>query len=300
MAEPEQIKVFENGLTVLAPAKINLSLLVSGKRKDGYHNIETIMAKLNWYDELVLERTQKAQIEFVCTGPRWSPEGKENIVYKACSKLLEYCGRNEGVRIILKKNIPAGSGLGSGSSDAAATLIGVNRLFGLGMGKEKLAEIALQLGSDVPFFLNGPLALCSGRGEKIKKFGIKFDFLALLVLPDISISTKMVYENYKHDESLYRSISEKINLFIEKKRIDLIAKICANMLQTSCYALNERLKELKERIESLIGERICLSGSGSSMFCLMKRQQEDKAEIIRHKISEIIGCEIIVSKNNRW
>jgi 4-diphosphocytidyl-2-C-methyl-D-erythritol kinase len=300
MTEREQITVTDNGLLVLAPAKINLSLLVSGKREDGYHNIETIMAKLNWYDEVFIERAEKEGIELDCRGPRWAPEGKENIVYNACSKLLEYRGRNAGVRIILKKNIPAGSGLGSASSDAAATLIGVNRLFEFGLGKAELFRLALHLGSDVSFFLDGPLAFCTGRGEKIKKFEEKFDFSALLVLPDISVSTKMVYENYEHNESLYRSLSKQINTFVEKKRVDLAAKMCANMLQTSCFGLNERLAQLKERIETLIGERLCLSGSGSSMFYIFGQGDEEKAEENKRKISEKIGCESIVLKNNRW
>jgi 4-diphosphocytidyl-2-C-methyl-D-erythritol kinase len=299
MAEEKQIEISGKGLKVLAPAKINLTLLVAGQRADGYHNIETIMAKLGWYDEIFLERAGKKGIELICKG-RWSPEGEENLVYKAWRLIKEEAGIKEDVRIILTKNIPSGTGLGSGSSDAAATLIGVNKLLGLGMSRAKLGKMAIRLGSDVPFFLDGPLAFCTGRGEKIKKFKEKFNFLAVLALSNVSVSTKMVYENYKHNDKVYKDLKRQINQFVGKKRIDLAAKICANMLLTSCLDLNERLLDLKERIESLTGERLCLSGSGSSMFYILRKGQEKKAEEIRGKISEIKGCECIILKNNRW
>ena len=127
MSDREQFESVGEGLLIRAPAKINLSLLVVGKRSDGFHELETIMAKVNWYDEILIEPGQKAGIELVCKGPHWAPTGKENLVYRAADLLLNNYGLKTDVKITLTKNIPAGSGLGSASSDAAATLMGLNK-----------------------------------------------------------------------------------------------------------------------------------------------------------------------------
>jgi len=115
------------GLCVRAPAKINLSLLITGKRPDGYHGIETLMAKVNWYDQLHFEPAKHDGIELICTGPYWAPDGEDNLVYRACRLLYDRAGKTPAVRVTLTKNIPAGTGLGSASSDAAAALLGLNR-----------------------------------------------------------------------------------------------------------------------------------------------------------------------------
>ena len=152
MTDKEQITTTGGGMLVRAPAKINLSLLIAGKRPDGFHEIETIMAKVNFYDEILIERGEKAGIELICAGPYESPAGKGNLVYRAAEMILDNCGCQAEIRLTLTKNIPAGSGLGSASSDAAATLIGLNKYLGFELSNSKIAKIAAQLGSDVPFF----------------------------------------------------------------------------------------------------------------------------------------------------
>ena len=203
-----------------APAKINLSLLVKGKRPDGYHELETIMAKINWYDEILIEKVSRdsylvtrspakgalrrsgepreegrgqradgrgqaniqcptpndkyqseTDIELICKGPYEVPEGEDNLVYKAAKSILDFRShisdfseQKERLRITLTKNIPAGTGLGSGSSDAAGTLMGINRFLKLGLNKKQLADLASQLGSDVAFFLGKQMSFCTGRG----------------------------------------------------------------------------------------------------------------------------------------
>ena len=190
MNSQEQFETVKEGLLVRAPAKINLSLLVAGKRPDGFHEIETVMAKVNWYDEILIEPGLKADIELICQGPQWAPPGEDNLIYQAAKMLLNSCGVWTDIKVTLTKNIPAGSGLGSASSDAAATLIGLNQYMDFGLPNRELAKVAKLLGSDVAFFLDGPLAFCRGKGEKIRKLTKKFDFLALLILPDVSVSTK--------------------------------------------------------------------------------------------------------------
>jgi 4-diphosphocytidyl-2-C-methyl-D-erythritol kinase len=258
------------------------------------------MAKVDFYDEILIEAGQKAGIELFCRGPYWAPEGKDNLVYQACEMLLNCSGRYADIKITLTKNIPAGSGLASASSDAAATLIGLNSYLNFGLPNYRLAKLAEKLGSDVPFFLDGPLAFCTGKGEKIKKLTKIFDFSALLILPDISVSTKKVYENYMHDPALYEKLSKLIKIHIEKNRFDLVSKMCANMLGTSCFNLHRELADLKASIETLGIGPLCLSGSGSALFFTMDRKEEERARKDKCKLDERTGCTSIIVSNNRW
>lgn len=300
MVDNVQFENIGNGLLVRAPAKINLSLLIAGKRPDGFHEIETVMAKINFYDEILIEPNTKTGIELICQGPHWAPAGKDNLVYQAAELLFETCKMQADIKLTLTKNIPAESGLGSGSSDAAATLMGLNRYLDLELANRQLAKLASRLGSDVAFFLNGSLALCRGKGEKIKKISKKFDFLALLILPDVSISTKKVYENYRHNQALYEKLSIQINNYILKNRIDLVVKMCANMLEESCFGLVRELAKLKAKIESLGIGPMCLSGSGSAMFCIIEDRDIKSAESYSVQLAEKIGCKSIIVRNNRW
>ena len=300
MDSREQFTTIGDGLLVLAPAKINLSLLIAGKRPDGFHEIETIMSKIDWYDEILIQPGRQAGIELICNGPSWAPADEDNLVYKAAKSLLKICGLTPDVRITLTKNIPAGTGLGSASSDAAATLVGVNHYFKLGLGQKSLFESAAKLGSDVAFFLGGPLAFCMGKGEKVKKLDEIFNFTALLVLPDVSVSTKKVYANYRHDPNLYEKLNIRIKNYILKNRIDLAIKMCTNMLAESCFELDNNLSELKEAIESLGVGPCCLSGSGSAMFCIIESGDEDEAKEYMRELAGKIGCKSIIVRNNRW
>ncbi|MEJ2702363.1 MAG: 4-(cytidine 5'-diphospho)-2-C-methyl-D-erythritol kinase [Sedimentisphaerales bacterium] len=296
----EQISVHEDALSILAPAKINLSLLVAGKRPDGFHELETLMAKVDWYDQIVIQPGRRAGVELVCEGPRWSPEGADNLVHKAATAFLEGCHLNANLGITLRKNIPAGTGLGSGSSDAAATLVGLNHYLGVGLDEGYLGALAEQLGSDVSFFLNGPLAFCTGKGEKVRKIDENFDFLAVLIIPPITVSTKNVYENYRHNSVLYESLSARIKLHIQQNRIDLVAGLCANMLLESCFDLEKSLAEMRETVESLGIGPCHLSGSGSAMFCIIASGDEREAVHCKRRIERETGCECVVVKNNNW
>jgi len=300
MGSREQITTAGDGLLVLAPAKINLSLLIAGKRPDGFHEIETIMAKINWYDELLIQPGRRAGIELICQGPHWAPEGEDNLVYRAAKSLLESCGFMADIRISLKKNIPAGTGLGSASSDAAATLIGLSHYFKLESDKMKLFELAAELGSDVAFFLDGPLAFCTGKGEKVEKIDEIFNFTAFLILPDVSIPTKKVYANYQHNQQLYNKLKYRIKKYIRKNRIDLVVKMCTNMLAESCFDLEGSLVELRDAIESMGIGPCCLSGSGSAMFCIIECGDEEESREGMSELAGKIGCKSIIVRNNRW
>jgi len=300
MTDKDQFETIGDGLLVRAPAKINLSLLVAGKRPDGFHELETIMAKVNFYDQILIEKSCKAGIELACTGPEWAPEGEENLVYKAAKMLLENCGLKADIKITLTKNIPAGTGLGSASSDAAATIIGLNKYFDLQVPDTELAKLAAQLGSDVAFFLHGPLAFCTGKGEKNKKIDENFSFLALLILPAVSASTKKVYANYKHNPALYKRLHTQINDLLVKNRVDLVIKMCANMLEMSCFSLYKELADLKAKIESSGSRPLCLSGSGSAMFYIIDNGDIERGRANQSILEKQTGCKSVIVNNNKW
>jgi len=296
----EQFETVGDGLLVRAPGKINLSLLVAGKRADGFHELETIMAKINYYDELLIEPNPKGDIALVCEGSEWVPDGPDNLVYKAARLLLDACGQSADIKLTLTKNIPAGSGLGSGSSDAAATLLGLNEYLDLGLPRPELAKLAARLGSDVAFFLNGPLAFCTGKGEKIRELSKNFHFLALLALPDVSVSTEKVYADYVHDQALFEGLSTTINNHILDNRIDSVVKMCANMLEIYCFGLESELADLKVEIEALAAARCCLSGSGSAMFSVIENADMEKAPELRDTIQAMAGCKSMIVSDNGW
>ena len=300
MDHKKQFETVGDTLLVRAPAKINLSLLVAGKRPDGFHELETIMAKVNYYDEILIKFNPKRDMDFVCEGPEWAPDGPDNLVYKAAQLLINACGQCADIKLTLRKNIPAGSGLGSASSDAAAVLLGLNEYLELGLPPRRLAKLAPQLGSDVAFFLDGPLAFCTGKGEKIRKIRKKFPFLAVLILPAVSISTQNVYANYVHDHALFNALSATINSHITNNRVDLAAKMCANMLEKYCFGLESELAELKAEIEMLCAAPCCLSGSGSAMFCIVENADREKAAELRSKIQAATRCKSIIVTENRW
>lgn len=300
MNSKKQIEQTADGLLVRAPAKINLSLLIAGKRPDGFHEIKTLMAKVNWYDELLLATGDRPGIELTCTGRHWAPEGPANLVFRACELLCNAAVAHPNIKVTLKKNIPAGSGLGSASSDAAAALVGLNLWAKLDLPASQLQQLAAQFGSDVPFFLGPPLSLCTGRGEKTTPVEKKFDFLAILMLPGVTVSTKIVYENYKHDANLYNSLNTAINRCLGRNRVDLAVGTCANMLNQSCLELYPELGDFKAHVESLGLGPVFLSGSGSTMFLLLVDADRRKAQRYVRILRKNIGCETILVNNNSW
>lgn len=306
MGYQEQYSDIEGGLVVRAPAKINLSLLVGPKREDGFHEIHTIMSKITWYDELLFAPSDETGVELVCKGQYWAPEGNDNLVHRACrllldaSKLKGVISASVGIKVTLTKNIPAGTGLGGASSDAASALLGLNRYLDLGFTTDELAAFASQLGSDVPFFLYGPMALCTGRGEIITKIPENFSFRALVVTPNISIATKGVYENYVPDVAKYESLKTQINTCIKKKNIDLIPRMCANMLTTSCYGLYKEVELLESAIKTLGMGHVCLSGSGSALYCLAGDLSDTNVKHYQLMLREKFNCESLLVNNNRW
>ena len=190
MVKAQSLITHHSSLSLKAPAKINWFLHVYSLRKDGYHDIKSLIQKISLYDVLTFVPSKDLT---VITDARIQKE--ENLVYKAGVLLRNEYRINMGAEIHLYKNIPVAAGLGGGSSDAALTLVGLNKLWSLELSTRELCGIAERLGSDVPFFLHRPLALVEGRGEKITNFNSVKSFNILLVKPHIKVSSRWAYEN---------------------------------------------------------------------------------------------------------
>jgi 4-diphosphocytidyl-2-C-methyl-D-erythritol kinase len=190
-------------MQLFAPAKINLSFEIKGRRADGFHEIETLMTPISLADRLTIETTTSSDngIDFSCDDPSL-PTGEENLVVRAAKLFREAAKITAGIRIVLEKKIPHGAGLGGGSSDAASTLLGLNQLFGAGLTDDDLLKLAAQVGSDVPFFIVRSAAVCRGRGEIVSPTSLGTEFRLLLLKPDFGVPTPWAYGKWKNAREL--------------------------------------------------------------------------------------------------
>ncbi len=296
MEPKEQFEQHDQSLLVRAPAKINLSLLIGSKRPDGFHEVETIMTRISLYDEILIEPVSEG-IHLDCSGPYSLPATPDNLVLRAADLFKTTAGLNSSLHFTLTKNIPIGAGLAGGSSDAAATLIALNRMFDFPLSEEQLFALAADLGSDVAFFIGPPVSFCTGRGEKIQKISQKPPQNYLIFIPDISVSTKEVYANFKPDPAQFQHHQSIISGILAENTVDLGPKICANMLEKSCFEIFEGLRELKYRIEAMKLGTVLLSGSGSCFFCLLENNEQD---IDHGWLEQVSQCRCIKVVNNRW
>ncbi len=258
-------------LKVLAPAKVNLYLEVLGKRQDGYHEIETIMQEIELADSLDIEEIGQG-IELTCNDPE-IPCNEDNLVWKAARLLQEELGIRRGISIHLDKKTPVGAGLGGGSSDAASVLKGLNTLWNLGLGVDKLAEMGAKIGSDVPFFLYGGTALCKGRGEKVRPLNVKKVFHYTLLYPGVKISTRSVYENLKIDLTKDRKgVSLLLNVLGTEDSKSL-GQLLFNRLEAVAFGLYPELQEMKTLLQSYRPCGVLLSGSGSCIYGLFETER---------------------------
>lgn len=269
----------QDRLTLKAPAKINLYLKVTGRRADGYHTLETLMQKVSLFDELELSRGGRG-IRLCCPGGAL-PENQDNLVYRAAELFLRKVGESRpgfvaGVDITLKKNIPVAAGLGGGSSDAAATLKGLDALFDLGCPKEELAAIGIRLGADVPFFLaDTPAAFATGIGEVLTPVAPLAGYSVLLVNPGFSVSTQWVYQTFaltkKENEGIIKNFEKEVvgigapDEFMESK-----ARLAAmrNDLEAVTASKWPGIEQIKGQLVAHGAAAALMSGSGPTVFGL--------------------------------
>ncbi len=265
---------------VLAPAKLNLFLEVLQRRADGYHDIESLMVTVDLCDTLTFENAPSGRIELVCDDPSL-PTGSDNLVVRAAELLQANspAGSNLGARITLTKVIPAQAGLAGGSSDAAATLAGLSRLWGLNLPPDQLDALAAAIGSDVTFFRHGPCALCRGRGERVEPLALPGVFHFVLVCPPVGVATARVYREVVVPDRP-RSI-EPITAALASGDPEALGRAFFNRLQPVAESLVPPLGAVRDALTNLRPPLVghLMSGSGSSYFGLARDRQaaEDAA-----------------------
>ncbi len=257
-----------------APAKINWFLRVRGKRPDGYHDIESLMQTISLSDDLTFEESQS--ISVLTEAPI---AGDENLVTRAAIALKGISRTTSGARISLIKKIPIAAGLGGGSSDAAAALKGLNILWGLTLSKERLLEIALGLGSDVPFFLERPSALVGGRGEKVSPARISRSYIILLLNPGLRVSAGWAYSEIQefsgHDPDYAGDFLNALN----EGDFDSLRKSGINDLEAPVARKYPVVEELKSKLCENGALYCAMSGSGPTVFGVFEdRGKAERAE----------------------
>lgn len=266
-----------NILIKKTPAKINLTLDVTGKLENGYHTLSMIMQSIDVCDELSFEKTADETILFSMNKelPDKIPAEK-NLVYKAAKLMKDTFKINGGFKIHLTKNIPAAAGLAGGSSDCAATLIGINELCGLGLDIEKLCEIGVKLGADVPFCIRKGTMLAEGIGEILTPLTPLTGIPVLLIKPNISISTPYVYKHLKLNELDYHPDNKAVISYIKDKNIKKIAASLSNVLETVTIPENPIIAELKRYLTEIGAIGSLMSGSGPTTFGIFKNMETAK------------------------
>lgn len=252
-----------------APAKINLTLAVLGKRPDGYHEIESLVLPTSLHDELEIVEANEPGVNLRCDDPS-IPTGRENVIIQAAERLVARCDEHRGASIRLTKRIPVGAGLGGGSSDAAATLIGLNRLWRLGLSTTDLAGIAAEVGSDVPLFLTGGPVVIRGRGEQVRPCALGWLGWIVLIIPPFGLSTAAVYRQWRPGPSPPHSAAEVVESIRSGQPI---GGLLYNMLEAPAFAVEPRLANLHARLTALGAPNLRMSGSGSALFALFEKPE---------------------------
>lgn len=249
-------------MQVLAPAKINLSLRVLGKRPDGFHEIETLIAPISLYDTIEIEK-QNRWIDFRCDDPTLS-SGDDNLVVRAAKRFLDHARIKSGLSIKLQKKIPHGAGLGGGSSDAAATLSGLNQLFETGLSRDELAKLGSQIGSDVVFFLFESPATCKGRGEIVEPAKLKNKLSLLLLKPEFGVASGWAYSRWENSKEIPG---------VPYAAQSLNGQQFGNDLERPVFEKFIFLAELKKwLLKQPEVAAALMSGSGSTVFAVLRDQ----------------------------
>lgn len=269
-------------LSLKALAKINLGLDVIRRREDGYHEVSMVMQTIHLFDRLRIKKTKDAGIE-IRTNLSYLPVNENNLVYKAGRLLMDEFGLTEGVSVELHKKIPVAAGMAGGSTDAAAMLFGMNQLFALGLTKEELMERGVKIGADVPYCIMRGTALAEGIGEKLTALAPMVKCPVLIAKPNISVSTKFVYQNLKLDEELVHPDIRKLIADIEKKDLHAIAADMGNVLESVTIPNYPVIAQIKEKMLENGAINSMMSGSGPTVFGLFEDEKTAKkaAENVR-------------------
>lgn len=262
-----------------AYAKINLSLDVSGRRANGYHDVRMVMQSISLHDELTFEKsdvfsltTDNAELT------KESDDGKENIILKACRVLTEYKGAFGGAKITLTKRIPIAAGMAGGSTDAAATLRGLNRLYDLGLSMKELETIAVKIGADVPFCVRGGTALSEGIGEILTPLKTPSKTAIVIVKPDINVSTKDVYEAFDSlTDPFHPDVDAMVNA-VSNDDTQAVINNLGNSLEAVTKALHPVIGEIEQYMLTNGARGALMSGSGPTVFAITDEENASSLE----------------------
>lgn len=259
-----------------AMAKINLGLDVLRRRSDGYHDLRMIMQTVYLYDQIEIAEKTEPGIT-VATNIGYLPVNEDNLVYKAAKLLMEEFGVAQGVHIRLKKYIPVAAGLAGGSSDAAAVLVGINRMFRLGLSKEELKKRGVKIGADVPYCIMRGTALAEGIGDVLTPLPAAPDMHVVLAKPPIHVSTGFVYTNLKADQLAYHPDIDAQTDAIRAGDGYAMAKLMGNVLETVTIPAYPVIEEIKEEMKRAGALGAMMSGSGPTVFGLFDDTKKAQA-----------------------
>ncbi|PSA88874.1 4-(cytidine 5'-diphospho)-2-C-methyl-D-erythritol kinase [Bacillus atrophaeus] len=259
-----------------APAKINLSLDVTKKRPDGYHEVEMIMTTIDLADRIELTEIAENEVR-VASHNRFVPDDQRNLAYQAAKLIKDRYKVKKGVSIMITKVIPVAAGLAGGSSDAAATLRGLNRLWKLNLSVEELAELGAEIGSDVSFCVYGGTALATGRGERIRHISAPPHCWVILAKPTVGVSTAEVYRQLKLDKVEHPDVNGMIEA-IEEKSFQKVCGQLGNVLESVTLDMHPEVAMIKNQMKRFGADAVLMSGSGPTVFGLV--QYESKVQRI--------------------
>ena len=259
-----------------AYGKINLSLDVIGRRENGYHDVSMVMQTVDLYDVISLNKLEGDGEIRLTANVNTLPLDETNIVYKAVKLVKEEYGLNTGVSVHIEKHLPIAAGMGGGSSDGAAALRGMNRLFELGLSNEKLEELGVRLGADVPFLIKGGIALAEGIGEKLTKLPDFPDCVLVIAKPDLGVSTKEVYEAFDSLKEVNHPDIMKLVKSLGSIGLKEIVKLLGNVLEEVTAKKYEIIEIVKNLLIDDGAVFSMMTGSGPTVFGIFENEEQAK------------------------
>ena len=260
-------------LSVKSYAKINLSLSVISCRKDGYHELDSIMLPLEFHDSMILSKLKKAVDNYVTIDDYTVNAFNHNLATFAIERMANLYHFDDKFRIFIHKVIPLQAGLGGGSSNAAFTMLSVNKMLKLNIPKDELAKVGLSLGADVPYFFENVPARVNGIGEKITPISIKNDYFVLLVKPSQGCSTKEVFSKFEISKNKTQYNIDNVVKALETGDDDLLASSIGNSLEDVAIQLVPEIQVIKDYLKSRGLKIVLMSGSGSTVFALSRNKK---------------------------
>jgi 4-diphosphocytidyl-2-C-methyl-D-erythritol kinase len=272
------MKIHRTGdeLAIQSPSKVNLFLEILGPRPDGYHDLQTVMQTIDLCDELRIAPRDGDGVTFRCDHPR-VPNDSSNLVVRAAELLRQRTGIRSGVALTLEKRTPVGGGLGAGSANAAATLVGLNEFWKAGLSRAELHPLAAALGSDINFFLEGGTGICTGRGEIVRPVRHSLVMHFVLLLPPFGVSTARAFREAKDFLTRPHKDASITLKALENSEFGALCEGLFNRFEGPVFRLYPELAALKNRMEDVAPGRALLSGSGSTLFCLCRDEIEAEA-----------------------